>query len=439
MSKRYPVFIDGKRYSGEFQIDPQYKKGWHSVLARAYEGRLTGELVRCGCPSALPRPLYISLRDGRYHLSRWPGQGGHHAIDCRFYSTVPEHSGMQCYEDGVIKEANGLLSVRLAHGLREHEGKDASPADQLKRILEGARDGKSQRAMSILGLLHLLWQEAAINIWHPNMAGRRYSTVVASRLRKAGSRIGSQRIRLSDILVLPAEKQSPEQRINETVVQAANEKKLRLVLVGALAKHTGVHPDAFPESPMFAKPFGYPRLYVGSPLRKALETQFARELKAWADGHRVIFIAHCEVKQAAKSGRVYARAVAGALMRVSPMWIPVDSGYELEVETLLREQHRFFEKPMRFDSHHETVFPDFWLLDRERRTPLEVFGMTTPAYLERKAAKIAHYQSHQPDNWWCWEPQVIETIPALPPIQRTQTRGAGATGRDATTDPEPGV
>lgn len=411
MSNRYPVFIDGKRYSSEFQTEQQYKAGWHSVLAKAYEGGLTGELVRCGCPSRHPRPLYISLREGRYHLSRWPGQGGHHSIDCRFYSTVPEHSGMQCYEAGVIKEANGLLSIRLAHGLRERK---ESPANQLKRILEGATPGRSQTAMTMLGLLHLLWQEAGINIWHPNMSGKRFSSVVASRLHKAGGRIGSSRIKLSEVMVLPAEKESHMQRANEAVVDAASKQGMRLLLVGALARHTGVNPTAFPESPMFSKPFGYPKLYVDAPLRQLLEKSFARELKAWADGHRVILIAHCEVKKAVKSGRLYVRALAGALMRVSPMWIPVDSEYELAVENELRKQERFFEKPMRFDSHNETVFPDFWLLDRNERTPMEVFGMNTPAYLKRKAAKMAYYDSHNPGSWWSWEPLEHECMPPLP-------------------------
>jgi len=52
------------------------------------------------------------------------------------------------------------------------------------------------------------------------------------------------------------------------------------------------------------------------------------------------------------------------------------------------------------------LFPDFVLKDVSGvdALPMEVFGMNTPDYLQRKQEKTAHYdKEYGQGRWWCWK------------------------------------
>ncbi len=89
---------------------------------------------------------------------------------------------------------------------------------------------------------------------------------------------------------------------------------------------------------------------------------------------------------------------------------------------MLREQKRKFSKPLRFDDDDKTI-PDFWLNDLDDEYPMEVFGMNTPEYLQRKADKVLHYQTEYSKRlgWWSWDAYQnsdVASSPALPPATR---------------------
>lgn len=99
------------------------------------------------------------------------------------------------------------------------------------------------------------------------------------------------------------------------------------------------------------------------------------------------------------------RVIDAALMTVSTRYIPLDSRYEEMVEARLWQEKRAFIKPLRYDGE-EDVFPDFMLTDvpGTDALPMEVFGMNTPEYLQRKRVKTAIYdREYGADNWWQWE------------------------------------
>mgnify|MGYP001301429722 CR=1 FL=1 len=75
---------------------------------------------------------------------------------------------------------------------------------------------------------------------------------------------------------------------------------------------------------------------------------------------------------------------------------------------------------MGFDASEDAVFPDFWLLDTPEEVPMEVFGMATPEYLERKAVKQDYYDDkHGPDGWWYWDAATqANEIPQFPAKRR---------------------
>lgn len=106
-------------------------------------------------------------------------------------------------------------------------------------------------------------------------------------------------------------------------------------------------------------------------------------------------------------------------MVVTPRFIPVDSGYEADVEARLCQEERSFLKPLRLDAEDDTL-PDFVLTDLQgqRPMPMEVFGMKTAEYLARKQTKIAFYDSkYGREGWWFWDAAFDTTgknIPSFP-------------------------
>lgn len=102
------------------------------------------------------------------------------------------------------------------------------------------------------------------------------------------------------------------------------------------------------------------------------------------------------------------------LFRTTRLGIPVDSLYELTLAQELDRQHREYEKPLVFDKNMHYL-PDFVLLDTAERVPIEVWGMTTPAYLAHKSVKLENYQAEK-TRLWEWYAMRNEAIPDLLPI-----------------------
>ncbi|MFV3368855.1 DUF1173 family protein [Pseudomonas sp. NY15435] len=394
MAKIYDVRVIStqRKYSREFQTQPQFEDGWKSVLQRAH-----GSPLICLCPGNGNRYLSVKHREGsdNYHLARYANTGPEHANDCRFHAHAPERSGLQGYAAGVVEEADdNTLRIRLAHGLRVNETAPVeNDADDVPRI-----PGVKKPSIRLLGLLQLLWLEAGLANWYPLMEGKRKPAKVAYWVSEAAKRVRASRMTVHDVLLISAKKNSPRAARNAEVVDQAREHSRRLIAVSALASFNSERRSLAQLS--FSGPFGMPTMDIRAEVRRRVERSFAAELAAWEAGHEVIAIAQLNLKK----GR-YADVLDLALMRVSERMIPLDSGYEAVIEAKLHAEGRAFFKPPRFESEDE-IFPDFWLLDMGRDTqyPLEVFGMNTQAYQLRRQRKIRWYNGQfGPTGWWYWD------------------------------------
>lgn len=109
----------------------------------------------------------------------------------------------------------------------------------------------------------------------------------------------------------------------------------------------------------------------------------------------------CPDRCAGSCGRISAcRSQRHRLILTTPQWFPVDSGYEAATAASLVAEGRQFNKPLRFDSGQDQVFPDFSLLDAGDPLPMEVWWMADADYVERKTANIAHYdEKYGAGNW----------------------------------------
>ncbi|WP_338524299.1 DUF1173 family protein [Pseudomonas batumici] len=399
LNERFTVVIDGQPFSKLFQTEDQFAKGWKSVLEMAY-GRTHAS---CRCPGKGERKLAIKRRETTdyFHLARFAGTGPEHANECRFYAPAPERSGMQGYEIGVVEEGDdGTLRVRLARGLLEQAAK-GERADKGVGIHKPAASLRKP-VMTLLGLLHLLWQEARLNVWYPAMEGKRTSGLVHSALRQTAGRIKVGRMMLSDVLLVSATPRSKAEVSNEGVVLDAVQRNRRVIAVSPLARFDkGKHDGVIFKLPL-AGPFGMPYLNMPAELWQDTERRFKQELAAWKRGERVMAIAQLNVETGSSGAR--AQVLDLALMHVSERWIPLDSDYESILEAKLFAAGRRFEKPLRYDADECEFFPDFWLLDMKQDFPLEVFGMNTPEYLAQKARKTQWYDRvYGTEGWWSWD------------------------------------
>lgn len=393
LNQRYPVLIGAKRYSPEFQTETQFAKSWKAVLEKAY-----GTHAVCQCPSSGARKLSIKRREDSdgFHLARFASTGHEHTNDCRYYAPAPERSGLQGYAVGVVEEGEEGLKVRLARGLRIQ---DARPEND--QPAQPVRPGVRKPAMTLLGLLHLLWSESRLTTWYPAMDGKRNAGIVHYALQQTAERIAASRMKLSDVLMLAAQKETKGSARNQAIYLNASARNLRLVAISPLARYNQErHAGDISRLPL-AGPFGMPMLNLSPAVWATASRRFERELAAWKRGSRVIAIA--QITPRVGSVTPQGQVVELALMQVSERWIPLDSDYEGVIETRLHAAGRSFDKPLRYDADESEVFPDFWLLDAGQDYPLEIFGMSTPSYLERKAVKTAWYnREYGSEGWWSW-------------------------------------
>lgn len=430
MSQLFPVVIDlnGRvtTYSSEFQTDPSRTEQWKRVLLLAH-GKA---VVSCNCPGQGEKRLSVRHRSDRdaFFLARFPETGHQHHDECTYYAPDPMASGLSGYQRGVVEDLeDGGVRIRLKVGLQRREANDDAVERNVGPRAPGVkRPGKP--AMTLLGLLHLMWTTAGFNRWSPRMAGKRDLWRLHKYLGAAGTRIQAGRTRVSQALLLATTGNGEQATRNAKRVEDAMKAKRRLIAIAPLAKYKENYEEqSFAAGEQCDQPqenitrqlpimgfFGFPIITIESAYWVDTLNRFSNELIAWRQGERLMVIMQTDVPTKSKDGRKCAQVTDIALMRVTSDWIPVESSYEAQLSDTLVAAGRHFEKPLKFDAE-DKVFPDFWLKDVEQvKYPMEVWGMSTPDYEVRKHEKIAHYETeYGPQNWWSWNAASGDPIPAL--------------------------
>ena len=419
--KCYPVSIgEGakvERYSEAYQTARQNAAKWKAVLQKAH-GK---DLVRCLCPGSGDRLLAVRYRSEKdsYHLSRYPRTGAEHAVNCQYYAEAPEQSGLGAYSVGVVEETDdGKLRVKLTLSLRKKEPVDVQLVDvEAPTTAKSSTSKTSKPAMTLGGLLHLLWTEARLNQWDPD-TGNRWIGPVHARLLRAAKRVVVSRMRIGDALIV-AGTRGDQETANRGKVESAAKNKRRLIAIGQLAEHSADIEEAMSRCIKIESGWGLPYLNITPDLWDQTVQSYPLAVLAWRKKCPVVAIMQTDQPEKDSKGRYKTQVLNIALMIVSQAWVPVESGYEWKIEKQLREQRRAFVKPMRFDAGKELVFPDFWLTDagNGRHVPMEVYGRNDQDYLDRKAEKATYYDDqYTPTGWWYWDAYSDPRGKAIPPF-----------------------
>lgn len=393
-----------------FLPSEQLGDAWRNALEKAHLN--TYGLCLC-LGDDQERPVCIRRMGKNLHLARFPDTSHLHHKKCKFYATSSGQDGRQGYSREAVEDReDGSLRIRLARGLtppREAAGENPHA------ISRDRAPGERRSTMGLGALLDLLWTEAKLNTWRGDQPSKRWDQKVGNALLRQAERVHVGRRTLDEALLLPANEGEQEHRRNQTVVKNAYQNGLRLVAIGPLARFNPARDEDLPQLRLGA-PFGVPKLLLDEAARAALRHSYANKLGAWRRGEKVYAIVQMALQaKDPKSRADTADVLDVSLMHLSSRFIPLDSSYEGRMEQQLVDEGRSFTKPLKFDND-DAVFPDFWLLDMGCDYPIEVFGMNTLEYLQRKDAKFKIYANPEkyPKGWWYWDVLEHGEIPPLP-------------------------
>ncbi len=439
------TFPDGRRGRLGWAWDAERAALWQRMLASAH-----GDPRRPICDCVVGgRRLELAVRelirrdDGRqvrrYCLARMPHDGTLHQAGCPFHETDARRSGRSGYQQGVIRELpDGRLRIAIAGGLEVRQPAPEPVAAQGAEPANGAARPRQAR-MSLLGLLHLLWEEGGLNAWSPEDRRRRtWWPTVRGALDDAAAGIIAGREALSDVFATVGYRDADGPHLFAEVAQQCGQSR-RIVLVGLVNQITRYQPQVAdgqpPRPPRLRVVFDGVRnygLYVAAPIEA--ERRLARSFPwAWkALGQdprdraiRVVAVVAARIQPTRSGTHFTAWADGIALMETAPSLVPVASFHELRVLQALQHEGRRFRKPLRYDAERQVVHPDFELLDTvdPRGTPMEVFGRDDEDYTARAAEKQQYYDAvYGIRGWWSWDATRADHWPPFPPASQLTAR-----------------
>ncbi|WP_426449584.1 DUF1173 family protein [Siccibacter colletis] len=399
------VYFAGQTAPKRFKVEPGHEENNSLLMSALKLSRDCRSHAACLCTFGEELKLAIKLRNDKHHLACYPFTSNLHKPECRFYKRLNKEGGQGSYATQALSlTASGILKVALDYPLQTKSGDDNGASlinDEIPvRPVRGASNPVPR--MSLLGLLHTLWETSRYNVWTPGMLNKRNSVTLGFHLRQEAETVRVGKVNLSEVLLTPAEGNTRNEQRNAMAVKSANASGQRLVVVAELARHS---PDRESGAGHLAiKDFsGMPYLKLDDTRWKKCLKRFPLELAGWRAGRKVFAIAVTDVP-GAKSAQV--RQVA--LMMVSERFIPLASSYEGLVEERLVHESRSFIKPLKYDSAEDYYLPDFYLTDvttdNDQPFPLEVWGMDTSDYLQQKCEKSAWYSDNYGKfGWWGWD------------------------------------
>lgn len=214
--KVYPVHFTGQRgQRGQQEASANFQHNenstWQRWLKHSRDNKKT-TVVTCRCLPAEDDPVrrrlkvHYSQDTERCWLSSYAFTGNEHKPDCRFYSVWSDERQAEIYQGEAIRAAaDGTIVVRLPTGLQKKAPTEVKPAENVSDDEPVKR--KRRPSMSLLGLLHLLWEQSGINVWHPAFDKKKRSPGwVSWRLQQTAARIRIGRVPLEESLLLMAMK-----------------------------------------------------------------------------------------------------------------------------------------------------------------------------------------------------------------------------------------
>lgn len=300
--------------------------------------------------------------DEGFIVKRMPDTGSRHAVGCSSYEPPAKLSGLgQMLGSAIIEDpATGETTLRLDFPLSKLPGRSVTPTAAGNR---GSAKSEGEK-LSLLALLHYLWDQAELTRWQPGFAGKRSWATVRRLLLNAAENKVACGIPLPATLYIP-EPFSVEQRnpINGRRLAhwspaiTRTGKPLRRILLIAEVKEIAPTRYGFRATIKHIpdQPFA-----LDGPMFRRLERRFEYALSLWG--------ANKNIHMMAIATFVLSRAGIPtidelSLMPVTSQWLAVEDWFDMQLTERLVSDGRSFIKPLRYNLPTTTPLPTALLTD----------------------------------------------------------------------------
>lgn len=373
------------------------------LLAAAHEKKAR---PRCLCAAAGPE-MYVARFGDDFLLKRMPGTGHLHDPSCPTFDPPPELSGLgQVNGKAIVSDQEGATALKLDFPLSMRSGRAVSPADGKAAAASSATAAPNK--LSLLGMLHYLWDTAELTKWRPSWAGKRGWWLIHRELTAVAERTSSKAGPLSSILLVPPqfhpdrkEALARDRRRFLHHLQPAKGKPVPLGLLVAELKSQ--EPSQYGRRLRF-KHLPEMAFFMDEDLGRRFEKLTAAKamMVEATEGAHMIAIATFSMR-----GN-YAEIREIAVMPVTADWIPFDNDREMAlVEALAR---RSFVKCLRYNLRPDAPVASALLTDTSPPTALYVPPHDLAPEAEAELREIAGEGAFPP---WIWPAAEFE-MPGLP-------------------------
>jgi hypothetical protein len=327
-------------------------------LQRAYKTKLR---PMCMCKSS-GVPMYIAKHIDAFIIKRMPNTGQKHHPDCESFELPPELTGRAGLQDSAIAEdqSTGLTNLKFEFSLSKMGGSRAAPVQSEEKKTE-VEAGPSK--LTLLSLLHCLYDDAGFNRWSPRMQAKRSWAVIQKHLTKAAQSKVVRGNPLSDILLVP-EVFSMERK---EILASQRRKFLSKLRPTGKSSPLGIcigEVKAFEEArfnhKLILKHMADMPLYFDDELNKRMHKTFSKEISMHRENENIHLIAIATFLVSA-SGNPTIDTLS--FMMVDANWLPFENLEELDVINKAVNESRYFIKGLRYNLKPSKVIASFLFSD----------------------------------------------------------------------------
>lgn len=394
-----------------------------SALAAAHADRLR---PKCLC-FAQGIEMYVARLAGvaaAFIVKRMPGTGCQHAPDCPSYEPPPEASGLGQVLGSAISEdpTTGETTLKLDFAMSKIAGRSTMPSagsDSDSVASSGTR-------LSLRGLLHYLWDQAALTRWQPGFAGKRtWYTVRKHLLQAAEHKIArgdplSARLYIPEVFAVEHRDAINARRVAQCAPSVAMPGRPQQLML-LIAEVKEIAPARYGFKAVI-KHVPDQAFAIDEALYRGLGRRFESALALWgaADDIHMMMIATFSVPAAGVP-----TIVELSLMPVTRQWVPVEDAFEKQLIEKLVSDGRSFIKGLRYNLGAESAVACATLTDCEGKAPLL---FVAPAGVEDAARYVEVGDPSIPV--WHWSP-TAEASPLFPPRYSRSARARNVEGSPA--------
>ena len=327
-----------------------------AAIEKAYD---TNIRPACRCTNTQEGiACYIAKIEGSYIVKRMPETGDKHAYTCVSHDPPSLISGKAALIDRAIHEVEGNDEVRCDFAMKKTSGR--APPVTSGSPSEVVADPK--RKLTILALLHFLWDKTELTHWRPFFSGKRYWSYVRAQLVEAAKTTIIKGEPLVSMVYIPAPYVDTEERKKE--IQAEQNKVLaflrtnknsRMILIGELKSIEKKTANTVLTLAHAGPKFSF---LIASDFAAKVQTRFSNAL-ALADtlntndrvNIKIIVIATFWLdSNGFKVIEEISCMAVTASSQDKPAYIPVENSYDADLITGLAMQKRSFKKALRYNA-----------------------------------------------------------------------------------------